>query len=94
MTSLRRARAIRGAGLVGVPFMEAGSKLAQWAPDRLRHLTARRGPTNHTRMAEAVLQHIRGAGPNPTPTDEIDDVMRCCEAIGQGIEALRAATSK
>ncbi len=95
LTSLKHARRIRGAGLVGVPFLEAGSKLAQWVPDRVRHLSGRRGPSNHTRLAEAVVDHVRDRGPNPTPPEEIDDVMRCCEAIGQGIEAARrAATSR
>ena len=93
LTSLRRTRRLRGAGLVGVPFLEAGSKLAQWAPDRVRHLSGRRGPSNHARLAEAVVDCVRGRGPNPTPADEIDDVMRCCEAIGQGIEAARRAAA-
>ena len=61
----------------------------------VRHLSGRRGPSNHTRLAEAVVDHVRDRGPNPTPPEEIDDVMRCCEAIGQGIEAARrAATSR
>ena len=94
LTSLSRARKVRGAGLVGVPFLEAGSKLAQWAPDRVRHLAGRRGLSNHARLSEAVVRAVRGTGPNPTPIDEIDDVMRCCEAVGQGIEAARAATSR
>ncbi len=95
LTSLAGLRKVRGAGLVGVPFLEAGSKLAQWVPDRVRHLAGRRGSDNHTRMAEAVIRCVRGEGPNPTPPEEIEDVMRCCDAVGQGIEAARrAATSR
>jgi len=89
LTSLRRVRKIRGAGVIGVPFLEAGSTLAQWVPDRLRHFRGRSGKDNHTRMAEAVVRAVRGEGPNPTPADEIADVMRCCAAIGAAIDGAR-----
>lgn len=94
LTSLRAARRIRGAGLVGVPFLEAGEKLAQWAPDRARHLAGRRGRSNHARLQEAVAAHVRGEVENPTPWDEIGEVQRACDALGQGIEAARAAASR
>lgn len=94
LTSLRRVRKIRGAGLVGVPFLEAGSTLAQWVPDRLRHFRGRSGKDNHTRMAEAVIRAVRGEGPNPTPAEEVDDVMRCCVAIGEAVDQARDAARR
>ena len=83
-TTLGRTRLRRG---IGIPYLEAGIKLAQWVPDRLRYATARRGPSNHRRLAEAFVRHVRDEGPPPTSIEEMDSVFRCCAAIGEAIDA-------
>jgi len=86
-TSLVRLQESRPVGWIGFPFVEAASTLAQWIPDRVRYAKARlREPSMHTRLVEAFVRHVRGEAPSPTPEDEIDSVVRCCAAIGQGIE--------
>lgn len=85
-TDLRHIRRVRGVGLVGLPFIEAASTLAQMVPDRVRHVAARVGPSQHCLLMRAFVRHLRGQGPAPTPLDEIDSVVRCCEAIGEGID--------
>jgi len=86
-TSLARVRESRPVGWIGVPFVEAASTLSQWIPDRARYAKARlREPSMHTRLIEAFVRHVRGEAPSPTPDDEIDSVVRCCAALGRGIE--------
>jgi predicted dehydrogenase len=86
-TSLLKVRESRPLGWIGVPFAEAATTLAQWVPDRARFAASRfLEPTLHTRLLEAFVRHVKGEGPNPTPSDEIDSVVRCCADLGQGIE--------
>ena len=86
-TSLPQLRSQRGVGLMGLPFLEAAAKLTQWLPDRIRHVTARRAPSEHQHLIEAFTHYLKGAGPSPTPISEIDSVFGCCAAIGEAIDA-------
>lgn len=88
VSDLGRLRRLKGVGMIGVPFLEAGAKLVtQLARDRIRHFAERRSDTtNHGRLIHAFVQAIRGEGPNPTPLDEIDSVFGACAAIGVAIE--------
>lgn len=72
---------------VGLHFLEAGRALLRMIPDRadyvLQHV---RGETPHARLIRDVDRWLQGQGPEPTPLDEIDYVVRNCDQIGRAID--------
>ena len=69
---------------------ETGDVLAQWLPDRVGYLLDRaRGGTPHSRLIQGFALHLQGAGPNPTPLDEVDYVIRMSDSVGRAIDAAR-----
>jgi len=86
-TTLFGLRRLRAVAWIGLPFIEAAQKLAQWVPDRKRHLLTRGRPSRHGEQARAFAAYIRGQGPDPTPAEEVRCVIDCCEAFGRAVEA-------
>jgi predicted dehydrogenase len=69
---------------------EAADVLAQWLPDRLGYLLDRgAGGNPHARLIRDFALHLRGSGPNPTPLDEVDYVIRMSDSVGRRIDAAR-----
>lgn len=66
---------------------EAGQTLLRWVPDRAGYLLRHtRGQTPHARLIQGFVQYLRHQGPHPTPPDEVDYVIRNCDAIGREID--------
>lgn len=77
----RRTRAAGGI------FLDAAASVLRWLPDRLGYLGGRlRRSSPHARAVAAFARYLRGEGPAPTPIEEIDFVVRNCEAIGREID--------
>lgn len=69
---------------------DSGNTLMQWVPDRLGYLVDRaRRESPHSRLIRAFAQHLQGRGPNPTPLDEVDYVVRMSDRVGRAIDAAR-----
>jgi predicted dehydrogenase len=69
---------------------ETADVLAQWVPDRLGYLLARvRGESPHSRLIGGFARHLQGGGPNPTPLEEVDYVLRMSDSVGRAIDAAR-----
>ncbi len=79
----------------GVPYFEAGTVLLRMIPDRIAYLYHRlRGDTPHSGLLEALDSHLAGAGPPPTPLDEIDYVVRNSSWIGREIDRVAASQAE
>jgi predicted dehydrogenase len=79
---------------IGMPFVEAGQRLSQFIPNRVRWWRNRlkRVPP-HSSMIAACGRYFEGIGPTPTDLDEIGNVVDCCELVGQQLERELAATT-
>jgi predicted dehydrogenase len=71
---------------LGLPFLDAASKLVQMVPDRIRFLTDRLGRGAHGRNIHAFARHLTANAHNPTPWDEIAYTIRVAEEVGEQIE--------
>ena len=72
---------------LGLTFLEASGRLVRAVPDRLGYLRDRmRKETPHARLIKAFDAYLAGAGPSPTPVEEIDFVVRNAERIGRAID--------
>jgi hypothetical protein len=72
---------------VGRLFLEGGLVIGRMLPDRFGYVYRRlRGNTPHAALILAFERHLEGTGPNPTPIDEIDYVMRNGARIADAIE--------
>ncbi len=84
---LSRRRDGRRTRAAGGLFLDSGATLLRWLPDRVGYFGGRlRRRSPHARAVEAFTRYLRGEGPSPTPLDEIDFVVRNCEAIGREID--------
>jgi len=73
---------------VGRLFLEGALVLGRMVPDRLGYTYRRlNGETPHAALILAYEKYLEGKGPNPTPLDEIDYVMRNGARIADSIEA-------
>ena len=70
----RELRGVAGTVLQAIPDR------AIYALDRLR------GVSSHTLLIDAFDRALHGRGEPPTPLDEIDYVVRNCDAIGRSID--------
>ncbi len=72
---------------VGFPFMSAADTLGRMLPNRGAYLVRRvRKETPHFEIIRAAAEHFLGQRDSPTPLDEIDYVVRNCDAIGRRID--------
>jgi len=79
----------------GLPFLRALPALGRAVPDRLGYLTRRlRGDTPHGRQIRQFAAYLNGAADSPTPVEEIDYVVRNCEAIGRLIDRQAALAAE
>ncbi len=73
---------------VGQPVIAAGQTLLRAVPDRSRYGWRQlRRETPHDHVIGAFGLHLLGKGPEPTPFDEVDYVVRNCDRIGRAIDA-------
>lgn len=80
-----------GRALGGEVAAEAGRAVLRWFPDRAGYLKRRvRRETPHGRIISRFADYLRGGGEHPTPLDEVDYVIRNCDAIGRAIDTQLA----
>lgn len=90
VTTMTTVNPTRWMDEIGVPFLEAGERLTQLVPDRVRWWTSRfQRKAPHTRLIDACNRYFRGDGPSPTPLDEIGNGVHCCEVAAAKLEAAR-----
>jgi UDP-N-acetyl-2-amino-2-deoxyglucuronate dehydrogenase len=94
VTTVSTLRPSRWKHEIGMPFVEAGQRLSQLIPDRIRWWSNRlkRVPPQ-SRMIAACARYFEGSGPAPTELGEIGNVVQCCEAAGRELEREFAATT-
>jgi predicted dehydrogenase len=77
----------------GRAVMEAGSVLVRAAYDRGRYAAQRlrKQSSPHRKIIHLLGRHLHGQAEEPTPFDEVDYVIRNCDAIGREIDRQVAA---
>lgn len=72
---------------VGRLFLEGMQVVGRMIPDRFVYVQRQlAGRTPHAAIIKAFATHLEGRGPEPTPLDEIDYVVRNCDKIGKMID--------
>ncbi len=71
----------------GRPLADAMGTLLGSLPNRLGYLRRRwAGQTPHASLIRAFARHLQGHGPEPTPFEEVDYVVRGSDRIGREID--------
>lgn len=85
---LTRRRDRRWQRALGDLLPEGWQRLVRWIPDRVGYLAERvRTVTPHSLLIADFHRFLLRGGPEPTPLEEIDYVVRMSDAIGRRIEA-------
>jgi predicted dehydrogenase len=84
---LSRLRDSKRGRAIGRPNLDAMAGLLAALPDRCSYLFRRmQGKTPHYNLIHAFADHLQGRGPEPTPFEEVDYVVRGCDQIGREID--------